>query len=138
ALHGFSQRHSLMQMIFIVFTPGTLQFEIKTAGEISHPAVQKFLRLWIAPRQQGHANIAPLATGKRDYSLTMLAHPSALYISNTLLLAVLPGARNQLNNIFVADIIHRQQCQQRRFAFAVTITNPKIAADNRFNTRALR
>jgi hypothetical protein len=93
------QRHGAVQIFLVTRPAGALQFQVETVLEQLLPVVQQALRAVGLVRQQGLADVAGAATGKRDQPVRGTRQPGLLQYRQSAMLALGVAARNQLGQM---------------------------------------
>ena len=126
-------------MRFIVGTAEPLQLEVVAIAEQLLPLARQRLRIGVAPRQERATHVAFDGTGERDQSRGGLrVEPAAIDERHAAILALEPGARDQVGDVLVAARILAQQGEPRRHRALAARAQQHVDADDGFDAALQR
>ena len=131
------QPHRMVHALFVVLAAGTLQFQIEAAGEVLLPLRQQLACRVDVLSDQKPADLPFPGAGQRDQPFALFEDPGLVEDCHVLALTFSPGSRDQLGQVAIAGIVHRQQRQTIGMAFVVRIVQPQVGADDRLQPGAL-
>ena len=98
-----------VNVVFLTFTSGTLQFQIVTIGEGFQPFLQAFIGEFLIAGKQCLAYVTVASAGEHDHALAELLDPSPLHTRHTQHLPLLVSAGYQFGEVAIANIVLAQQ-----------------------------